>query len=114
MGLVLVVVITARQSDRWPLPLQPPAVSNTNLLFLPSIAEMIFTFVYVFISIGIGAYIVGTITLLVTKADEEKALYRNSMAALDAYSTTHDIPKVGRAQACADLVKHTRHCCHDM
>jgi hypothetical protein len=41
-----------------------------------SVAEAAFTIVYVFINIGVAAYIVGTITLLVVKGDEKTGAYR--------------------------------------
>jgi hypothetical protein len=40
------------------------------------VAEAVFVIVYVFINIGIGAFIVGTITLLVVRSDEKTGEYR--------------------------------------
>lgn len=41
-----------------------------------SVPEAIFTIIYVFINIGVAAYIIGTITLLVVKGDEKTGAYR--------------------------------------
>lgn len=41
-----------------------------------STAEALFVIIYVFINIGIAAYIVGTITLLVVRSDEKTGQYR--------------------------------------
>jgi hypothetical protein len=54
----------------------------------------VFIFVYVFISIIMTAWIVGTITLLVVKSDEKTGEYRDSLSNLEVYNVTHDIPKV--------------------
>lgn len=37
----------------------------------------------------------GTITLLVTRADEETGRYRSELAVLEQYGHTHQIPQVG-------------------
>ena len=57
-------------------------------------AEALFTVIYLFISIIIMAWIVGTITLLVVKYDEKTGQYRSSLTNLDAFTITHDIPKI--------------------
>jgi hypothetical protein len=58
------------------------------------VAEALFTIIYLFISIIIMAWIVGTITLLVVKHDEKTGQYRSSLTNLNAFTTTHDIPKL--------------------
>uniref|UniRef100_A0A383VF86 Cyclic nucleotide-binding domain-containing protein n=1 Tax=Tetradesmus obliquus TaxID=3088 RepID=A0A383VF86_TETOB len=60
--------------------------------------EIVFTIVYVAINVVVWAYVLGTITLLVTKQDEETGQYRQRMAALNTYCTANNLS--------ADL-KHT-------
>ncbi|KAF8054945.1 AKT1 [Scenedesmus sp. PABB004] len=55
--------------------------------------EAVFTIVYVFINIGVAAYIIGTITLLVVKGDEKTGAYRARLNVLEAYTTTHEVPR---------------------
>lgn len=61
--------------------------------------EAVFTILYVFINIGVAAYIVGTTTLLIVKGDEATGAYRSSLTVLDAYTSTHEIPRVRRRHA---------------
>ncbi|WIA21138.1 hypothetical protein OEZ85_005449 [Tetradesmus obliquus] len=60
--------------------------------------EILFTILYVGINVVVWAYVLGTITLLVTKQDEETGQYRQRMAALNTYCTANNLS--------ADL-KHT-------
>lgn len=69
-----------------------------------SVPEALFTIFYVFINIGVAAYIIGTITLLVVKGDEKTGAYRERLSVLDAYSATHEIPETLKA----DMKGHLR------
>eukprot|EP00882_Tetradesmus_deserticola_P017965 GHRQ01019276.1.p1 GENE.GHRQ01019276.1~~GHRQ01019276.1.p1 ORF type:complete len:511 (+),score=215.89 GHRQ01019276.1:178-1533(+) len=60
--------------------------------------EIVYTIVYVAINVVVWAYVLGTITLLVTKQDEETGQYRQRMSALNTYCTANNLS--------ADL-KHT-------
>lgn len=59
-------------------------------------AEMIFTIFYITVDIAIGAYIIGTITVVVTKHDEQAGQYRERSYNLTQYSELNHIPKVIR------------------
>eukprot|EP00775_Hariotina_reticulata_P002549 gene2549-2852_t len=56
-------------------------------------AEVLFTIVYVSINIVVWAYILGTITLLVTKQDADTGHYRTRMVALNSYCSANNVPK---------------------
>jgi hypothetical protein len=58
-----------------------------------TLPEACFLIVVVVINVFLGAYIIGTITLLVTRGDEEAARYRGRLAALQAYATANGLPK---------------------
>ncbi|KAI8473908.1 MAG: hypothetical protein J3K34DRAFT_391553 [Monoraphidium minutum] len=58
-----------------------------------SVAEAGLIISYIYLNVYVGAYIIGTITLLVTRADGETGRYRSELAALDSYCTTHQIPQ---------------------
>jgi hypothetical protein len=75
------------------------------------VAEALFTFFYVFLSVILMAWIVGTITLLVVKSDEKTGQYRENLGNLDLFSHTHDVPEVGAAHVqCNPLTcMHTMH-----
>eukprot|EP00879_Flechtneria_rotunda_P011052 GHRR01011548.1.p1 GENE.GHRR01011548.1~~GHRR01011548.1.p1 ORF type:complete len:827 (+),score=254.22 GHRR01011548.1:335-2815(+) len=55
-------------------------------------AEIVFTIIYVAVNVLVWAYILGTITLLVTKQDEETGRYRARMAALTTYCNANNLP----------------------
>ncbi len=48
--------------------------------------EALLLIVYMIINIALGAYILGTITLLVVKGDEATGKFRDKMHALEAYA----------------------------
>eukprot|EP00878_Enallax_costatus_P022606 GHUV01023998.1.p1 GENE.GHUV01023998.1~~GHUV01023998.1.p1 ORF type:complete len:850 (+),score=127.25 GHUV01023998.1:227-2776(+) len=54
-------------------------------------AEILFTICYIAINLIVWAYILGTITLLVTKQDEETGAYRARMSALTKYCTANNL-----------------------
>jgi hypothetical protein len=55
--------------------------------------EVVFTIVYVTINIVTWAYILGTITLLVTRQDEEIGQYRDRMQVLVSYCAANNLPR---------------------
>eukprot|EP00775_Hariotina_reticulata_P006152 gene6152-6389_t len=58
-----------------------------------SVAEAGFVVVYMFVSIGVAAYFVGTTTLLVVEEEKKTGSYRESLIVLDEFSATHGIPQ---------------------
>jgi hypothetical protein len=59
------------------------------------VAEACFLICYMTMNIALGAYILGTITLLVVKGDEATGKFRDKMQALSSYAA------VGAAAAAA-------------
>jgi hypothetical protein len=51
------------------------------------VAECAFIIFYMALNIAVGAYILGTITLLVVKSDEVTGKFRDKMLPLESYST---------------------------
>ncbi|KAI8469642.1 MAG: hypothetical protein J3K34DRAFT_276757 [Monoraphidium minutum] len=58
-----------------------------------TVAEAAFITLFIYINVFVGAYIIGTITLLVTRSDEETGRYRSELAVLEQYGATHAIPQ---------------------
>ena len=50
------------------------------------VPEAVFLICYMTMNIALGAYILGTITLLVVKGDEATGKFRDKMAALEGYA----------------------------
>lgn len=59
-----------------------------------TLAEVIFTMVYIAINILLWAWIIGSISLLVARADEAAAKYRHRMHALERYGADQCLPQV--------------------
>lgn len=55
--------------------------------------EVVYTLVYVFINIVLWAYVIGSITLVVVKADEKTGAYRERMHNLDVYAAVNSLPQ---------------------
>ncbi|KAF6266101.1 hypothetical protein COO60DRAFT_1697459 [Scenedesmus sp. NREL 46B-D3] len=58
-----------------------------------SVAEAAYVVVFMFVSIGVAAYFVGTSVLLVVENEKKTGAYRERLILLDEYSATHDIPQ---------------------
>ncbi|GBF99926.1 hypothetical protein Rsub_12619 [Raphidocelis subcapitata] len=58
-----------------------------------TVPEAAFTVAFIYLNVFVGAYIIGTVTLLVTRTDAETGQYRSELAVLEAYSSTHAIPR---------------------
>jgi hypothetical protein len=61
-----------------------------------TLAEVIFTMVYIAINILLWAWIIGSVVLLVARADESSARYRHRMHALERYGSDKGLPQVRR------------------
>ena len=60
--------------------------------------ENVFMIIFLMFNMALGAYILGTMTMLVVKGDEKTKLYRERVQMLDNYSAVHEIPKVRRSR----------------
>lgn len=60
-------------------------------------AEVIFSMVYIALNILLWAWIIGSVVLLVARADESSARYRHRMHALERYGKDKGLPQVRRA-----------------
>lgn len=63
-------------------------------------AEVIFTMIYIAINILMWAWLIGSITLLVARGDEQGAKYRHRMHALDRYGKDKGLPQASSSMAC--------------
>lgn len=66
-------------------------------------AEQIWDIIYIFINIVFTSWVIGSITLLVVKADQKTSLYRESLAVLDKFSRMHDLDETLTRQLKAQL-----------
>jgi hypothetical protein len=60
-----------------------------------TLAEVIFCMVYIAVNILLWAWIIGSVVLLVARADEASARYRHRMHALERYGSDKGLPQVG-------------------
>ncbi|KAF6250783.1 hypothetical protein COO60DRAFT_1567426 [Scenedesmus sp. NREL 46B-D3] len=58
-----------------------------------TLAEVIFTMVYIALNILLWAWIIGSVVLLVARADESSARYRHRMHALERYGSDKGLPQ---------------------
>ena len=52
--------------------------------------EQIFVIIYMILNVVLMAWVIGSITLLIVKADEKTGLYRETLHVLNKYATLHD------------------------
>ena len=69
-------------------------------------AEAVWATIYMFFNLALGAYVLGTITLIVIKHDERTGRYRDLITHLKDYIRVNEIPPVSphsldRMQKCA-------------
>jgi hypothetical protein len=57
-------------------------------------AEAVWATIYMFFNLALGAYVLGTITLLVVKTDERTGRYRDMSQNLKQYNQVNEIPQV--------------------
>ncbi|WIA41476.1 hypothetical protein OEZ86_005053 [Tetradesmus obliquus] len=69
-----------------------------------SVPEAAYVVVFMFVSLGVAAYFVGTSVLLVVENEKRTGSYRESLIVLDEYSATHSIPPALKA----DMKGHLR------
>ncbi len=55
---------------------------------------------YMFFNLALGAYVLGTITLLVVKHDERTGRYRDLSTNLKEYNAVNEIPEVHLGPIC--------------
>ena len=59
-----------------------------------SVGETVVTITYIMINIAMSAYIIASITLLVSKGDMRVSQFRDRISALFSYSDINNLPKV--------------------
>jgi hypothetical protein len=64
-----------------------------------TLAEVIFTMVYIAVNILLWGFILGSITLLVQRSDEQSYKYRHRMHALERYGSDTELPQASDAAA---------------
>lgn len=64
-----------------------------NDLYSNSPAESIVMSIYLLFNVVLGAYILGTVTMLMVKGDVRSSMFRDRIANLKDYSNVNDIPK---------------------
>ena len=57
-------------------------------------AEALWATAYMYANLALSAYILGSITLLVVKSDEQAGVFRDHSNAMKQYSKLHAIPEV--------------------
>jgi len=57
-----------------------------------SIEERLFGSCYMLFNLGVTAWIIGTVTLIATKGEEERGAYRRELYALHRYARANDLP----------------------
>ena len=67
-------------------------------------AEALWATIYMFFNLALGAYVLGTITLLVVKSDERTGRYRDMSQNLKQYNQVNEIPQArAHVHACTPL-----------
>jgi hypothetical protein len=64
-----------------------------------SVGETILTICFIMVNIGLSAYIIGSVSMLVVKSDAKFDKYRDRISALFAYAKINNLTKVGRQVA---------------
>lgn len=75
-----------------------------------TLPEVVFTMVYIAINILLWAWLIGSVTLLVTRGDDNGAKYRNRMHALERYGKDRGLPQVWCSAPCMTIWLHRIHC----
>jgi hypothetical protein len=63
-------------------------------------AEAVWATIYMFFNLALGAYVLGTITLIVIKHDERTGRYRDLTSNLKDYIRVNEIPPVSKGTPC--------------
>ncbi len=69
-------------------------VMGDATLYPETIAELIFTILYLFFILFLGAYIIGTVTIMMVQADQRSSTFRDSIEHLNEYSAGNNLPDV--------------------
>ncbi|KXZ44423.1 hypothetical protein GPECTOR_68g396 [Gonium pectorale] len=64
-----------------------------NALYASTVPEAAFMICYLFFNLFLGAYILGTVTMLVVKGDERSKLFRDRMYSLADFSKNNELPQ---------------------
>ncbi|WIA36270.1 hypothetical protein OEZ86_007599 [Tetradesmus obliquus] len=71
-----------------------------------SVPEAAYVVVFMFVSIGVAAYFVGTSVLLVAENEKKTGAYRERLILLDEYAATHELPPAMKQELQGHLQLH--------
>lgn len=84
---------------RHPPPLPHQQGFGDGSLYVSTVPEMSFLILYLLFNLFLGAYILGTVTMLVVKGDEQSKAFRERVNQLNDFSKDNDLPQVAYRHA---------------
>ncbi|CAI5533463.1 unnamed protein product [Closterium sp. Naga37s-1] len=84
----------------------PPPTAGYGDLSAFTVPERIWAALFMLVNLGLTAYVLGNMTVLLTKADAHTATYRDRLAAINRYMRAHVVPSSLQEQVQAHLKLH--------